>query len=1556
MAIGGVSSISLRFRRPRGVKGPVADTFHKIGQIDVKTRQLNRVLSTIDSSINLISNIHSKIEAGALGGKSFGDKASTIGGMLGFDSDWGGYGDIQGTIRKLQRFFYEHLRDPDVYRGYLKQDLQKQDITTDRPQTKKEIEADRLLKLTRLDTERKLKHIASFFEASEVSARQLGEYLQSIPEDSDAIKRHSVPMRHHVRDNIRTLELFPQLLERSGVDQLVHQRRIDARYSPYRQAIHDRLGYLGQFEKKLLEIHAKPRATEEDITTFYNENDIKKSISLFNDLAKRTRGLAEVSKKEQQSILRQWKLLNKEIEAINKKNAKAEKQMDDLGDETKKVSDTVGGFAHNTGRASKGVKKLGREVESLDDDVDDATEGVEKLNRAMEDMDKTSKKIKGDKTRRGKGVAGDGATPNIGRGVILGMGPGAAMASTYSLIAPYLVMQNVTDFSKQMGTIRAETLGTGLSPNKLKDSILGISGSSRFTSSDVASAVVGAVRSGFQIKEDLRGIRNLTTLATAENVGLETAYSAIEPIMSTLNVGLTKLPGVADKLSAATSTGATTLQELGWIAGRGLSVHLETGGSFNEFLAMIPVLRSSGVGRERTATAMSNMQMMFSQLAVGKGTKTQKDALTKIGIKPKESFYDSQGYLKSTLEITKVLHDATKASGVNVADTVIGLFGKEIGRSVIPLFSDDKLEKVAKGLEKISKSTGETGKKQRVQQGTIYGQWQSIVSASEEVLIRMFGGDEKHFAGILGRIAEKIREFGAFLKVNASSIEGGFIYISAWMDRNDDRIISLFTTIGKAVLSVGKVFAKLIGWFAEFALKFQGIVSFLVKFWLYAKALKFFFMGFFTFFIGGFTKLFLLVKAVGFASLFWSKHFIPAISKMITKNKVLAKGLQFLLNTIAGSKMSAAGKGLLTEQIEDFIKKKGDFKEGVKALTKVWVTFTKTIWKEGKRVINQSLSFVKKITGAAVGGTSSIIKKSLDWTSTSLSSFFHDFKHSVLSSLIGIKHGLARMSAPFVGVYGSVKKTGKTNIQYVKRVATESASNVGAAVAGATAAGSETAKKVADSKTGRKVADTVTGATAGIGGIAATSKKVTSKIKEAFKNIFTSVKDVGVATFTDAKKNVKSNMKSIATSEFLEKAHLDLTQQRTKPTRKIPPTRKGPIGRFSDWAAASYIAMQSNWTAAKPHFAGAIESAKVHGKAGISRIKREPKLYKRHGKKALSGFAQSAGPSAKLGTKTLLGPKLLTFIAKTELFVKNIWALLSSFTALKVTIAGVIAGTAPITGPLIAAVTIVTGAIIGLGAIIIRNWDKIKSFFSALVGFFKAIFIYIWTFIRYVIFMIDQKFPIIGKVVRAVGSTIKNVFVGIFVTIWKILKGIGSFIENLIIKPIEWITDKLTKMTRFLKNHIFYMRFRMKHSKQMDKKGGKGNFDNKIIEDDGKHFERKKISNADIKGNQSQTFSQTGSSIQFVNFKGLNEVQVTLESGFQSIVDVNTQILDTLTPKNVVEGSVGISPPNINNQGSSSNVIENINITIEGGENINVEELVERIKQKLTDELRLNQF
>ena len=50
MAIGGISSITnqyfgtVRFRRPRGVKGPISDTFHKIGQLDVKTRQLNRVI------------------------------------------------------------------------------------------------------------------------------------------------------------------------------------------------------------------------------------------------------------------------------------------------------------------------------------------------------------------------------------------------------------------------------------------------------------------------------------------------------------------------------------------------------------------------------------------------------------------------------------------------------------------------------------------------------------------------------------------------------------------------------------------------------------------------------------------------------------------------------------------------------------------------------------------------------------------------------------------------------------------------------------------------------------------------------------------------------------------------------------------------------------------------------------------------------------------------------------------------------------------------------------------------------------------------------------------------------------------------------------------------------------------------------------------------------------------------------------------------------------------------------------------------------------------------
>ena len=84
MAIGGVSSLSfpgmgtVRFRRPRGRKGPVADTFHKISTINVKAQQLNRALDNINMGINIISNIHKGVAYGRASEGKVGIDPGTI--------------------------------------------------------------------------------------------------------------------------------------------------------------------------------------------------------------------------------------------------------------------------------------------------------------------------------------------------------------------------------------------------------------------------------------------------------------------------------------------------------------------------------------------------------------------------------------------------------------------------------------------------------------------------------------------------------------------------------------------------------------------------------------------------------------------------------------------------------------------------------------------------------------------------------------------------------------------------------------------------------------------------------------------------------------------------------------------------------------------------------------------------------------------------------------------------------------------------------------------------------------------------------------------------------------------------------------------------------------------------------------------------------------------------------------------------------------------------------------------------------------------------------------
>ena len=291
----------------------------------------------------------------------------------------------------------------------------------------------------------------------------------------------------------------------------------------------------------------------------------------------------------------------------------------------------------------------------------------------------------------------------------------------------------------------------------------------------------------------------------------------------------------------------------------------------------------------------------------------------------------------------------------------------------------------------------------------------------------------------------------------------------------------------------------------------------------------------------------------------------------------------------------------------------------------------------------------------------------------------------------------------------------------------------------------------------------------------------------------------------------------------------------------------------------------------------------------------------RHARKAGAGMFAAIGASAKAIWSHLGWVKHLASLKGFTL--AGLWKAISGIAIIGPILKGIAAAAAALGGAITAPFVAIAAAVAGIAILMIRNWQKVKQYFIALWNFFKALFGFIVTIIRFIIHMIDQKFPIIGKILGGIGNAISGFFVGI----WNIFKGIASWIENVFVKTLEWVTDKIEKITGWLKKFTHFMKTKIAVDKavtteektvqkEVEKTTEQIEDKTDLQKKNKEMFKRQEITSEGAKkGTAGQGFSRAQSSIQFVNFTGIADIQTTLESGFQTLANIDSAILDVLT-------------------------------------------------------------
>ena len=323
-------------------------------------------------------------------------------------------------------------------------------------------------------------------------------------------------------------------------------------------------------------------------------------------------------------------------------------------------------------------------------------------------------------------------------------------------------------------------------------------------------------------------------------------------------------------------------------------------------------------------------------------------------------------------------------------------------------------------------------------------------------------------------------------------------------------------------------------------------------------------------------------------------------------------------------------------------------------------------------------------------------------------------------------------------------------------------------------------------------------------------------------------------------------------------------------------------------------------------------------------------------------------PLLKFGTMLAgFGPMLVGLFAKLSFLAPVVGALGSAFATVGTAIAGVVAGIAGIaTLPVAAVVAGVVAVVAGGVALIVANWDKVKlavgETWDTIALFGSAV----WETLKWVggaVFdLFSNLFGTVDVFLQKFGIDITGVFTGLgeffsnlFSGIWDGIKSLGGFISEQFGKLLDWIVGLNNALQDFVGGWRDF--FKDKNEERDAVAGIKvalpalepiqtqvdtpavPNFDITApsLEPIKTVIEEPTIPTLDITppslGIESQKDTPPAStgaggasgfldrrrtpratSVEYVDFAGVDEINKTLKSGFASMLNINSAILDTL--------------------------------------------------------------
>lgn len=367
------------------------------------------------------------------------------------------------------------------------------------------------------------------------------------------------------------------------------------------------------------------------------------------------------SKQRQNELGTAYRKTGKSVDSLTEKQIKQRQKSVELG----------------AALRSSGISthKLGDEQKRLERQTDQTNASIAKQNARLKEMNSIQSRID---------------NRNAKLSAIGGQATSLAMAAAPLGGAAYMAMKNESSFADVSKVVN-------MSPEQasaLKSWSLKQSTQTPMTSAEINAMLAAGGQSGIQNINELKAyVQDAAKMGVAFDVDAQTAGETLATFKASMGLdqqGAMNLAGLANLLSNNTNSKAADIADV--MARQGATAK-GSGFSVEEATALSSALLATGLGRERSATAMKNIS---GRLTLGSAaSKTQQGALAQLGFGADTLAADMQRDASGSL--IKVLDAINKAPVEKQSALITQIFGEEVKGAVAALAGNT--ENYAKALE-----------------------------------------------------------------------------------------------------------------------------------------------------------------------------------------------------------------------------------------------------------------------------------------------------------------------------------------------------------------------------------------------------------------------------------------------------------------------------------------------------------------------------------------------------------------------------------------------------------------------------------------------------------------------------------------------------------------------------------------------------------------------------------------------------------------------------------------------------------------------------------------